>query len=32
MPQGPDVFFQGAEAANKYHARMPAIIEKASEV
>jgi len=30
--QGPDVFFQGAEAANKYHARMPEILEKASEV
>lgn len=29
---GPDVFFQGAEAGNKFHAQWPAIIEKYSQV
>mmetsp|Transcript_55477 Transcript_55477/g.135929 ORF Transcript_55477/g.135929 Transcript_55477/m.135929 type:complete len:1940 (-) Transcript_55477:267-6086(-) len=29
---GPDVFFQGAEAANKYHARWPALLEKYSDI
>mmetsp|Transcript_37349 Transcript_37349/g.76622 ORF Transcript_37349/g.76622 Transcript_37349/m.76622 type:complete len:1929 (+) Transcript_37349:134-5920(+) len=29
--QGPDVFFQGQEASNKFHAAVPAILEKYSD-